>query len=282
MRKSVFFCFGITIVCASSVFSQTVDQKPVSISAPAEAGRRLMKEIKHVRGPESKWFTDNDPIYHYYAYEYDNDGRVSKKITESAGSDGLVSTSDDEIQNWLAFAYDKNGRMTGEIFFKNPGPDTKWFTPDDIRDYDASYEYDAQGRKSRMIRRNPDQETTRVMTFAYAPEGKLIQDVEYTGAGPDKKWLTADDSIEKYHRFEYDEHGHMSRAMEYLLSQNGKGGDGVWFTPDDVISSTKEFFYECDGTRTREKKYIGSGADGVWFTADDILQYYVVYHYSDD
>ena len=104
--------------------------------------------------------------------------------------------------------------------------------------------------------------------------------MEYTKSGEDGKWGTADDVLEKWHRYEFDASGKLERSSEFHASHGGQGKDEKWFTDDDVIFATKKHMYGADGQLAKELKCIGVGADGKWFTDDDVLQYYTIISYT--
>ena len=85
--------------------------------------------------------------------------------------------------------------------------------------------------------------------------------------------------IDKYHKFQYDNKHRAGKVTEFKGVDGGKGSDGIWLTADDIVTSAKECFYNKNGTKDKEKKYIGPGPDGKWFSKDDVIQYYTVFHY---
>jgi hypothetical protein len=236
-----------------------VDELRRDVSAPTKQTMHETKEVKFVAGKDNLWFTADDQIYHFFLLEYDNSGRVSKKLCLKAGPDGIPGSGDDELVDYLTFEYSPEGQIVAESSFDAAK----------AKQYTAVYEYDLKGKKIRVSRVNPKNEEIRAIAYSYNPKGLLIKDVEFVGK-----------AIEKYHRFEYDPAGQMIKAMEYHFKQKGQGADGKWFTKDDVVSSTKQFFYNKDGSKSMEKKYTGSGPDGKWFTKDDELQYYTLFYYQ--
>jgi len=236
-----------------------IDELRKEIPEPAMQDARESREIKYVEGKDGTWFTADDQIYHYFLPEYDDKGRMSKKSCFKAGADGIAQSSDDELVDYQTFEYGPDNNIQTETSFDAKG----------AKQYTIVYDYDAKGRKVKAARVNPNNEQIRSTVFYYNSRGLLVKDVEFAGK-----------DIEKYHRYEYDRKGIMTKAMEYHVKQNGKGPDGKWFTADDVVSSTKEFFYNKNGTKAMEKKYIGAGPDGAWFTKDDVLQYYTLFYYG--
>lgn len=233
----------------------------LAMTLPASATTRPYREVKYVAGPDNKWFTNDDSIYHYFTYDFDKDGKILKKMCFKIGPDNLPFTSDDELQDYQIFEYDTSGKVTIE----------KSYDGKNNMQYTAVYDYDKDGKKIKVVRTNPVGEIIRYITFEYDPANKLIKDAEYVNPG---------EKIEKYHRFEYDNKNRLVRVMEYHADHQGPGPDGKWFTGDDVVSSTKMYFYNKDDTLNTEKKFIGAGPDGKWFSDDDVLQYYVLYYYK--
>jgi hypothetical protein len=236
-----------------------VDDLRQNVPAPAKPNAQAIKEIKYVAGKDALWFTADDQIYHYFLITFDSAGLVSKRSCLKAGSDGIAQSADDELVDYQVFEYAPDGKILTETSFDPKG----------VKQYTVVYDYDLKGRKTSVSRINPKNEEIRSISFYYNPKGQLVKDVEYAAK-----------LFEKYHKFEYDRKGLMARAMEYHIKEKGIGPDGKWFTADDVVSSTKEFSYNKDGSKSREKKYIGAGPDGKWFTQDDILQYYTLFHYD--
>jgi hypothetical protein len=218
----------------------------------------LDREIRYVSGPDNRWFTEDDVVCHFYFKNLDANGNIIKRSYLLPGEDGLPFTYDDKLQDYQIFDIGPDGKVKQEVSF-----DAK-----DKKIYTAVYEYDAVGRKSRVIRYNPRRKIIREILFRYNDQGQVFQDEEYTG----KK-------LEKYHRFEYDAQGRLWRVVEFLDAKNGSGADGDWFTADDVVSSAKEYFYDERRKEGKDKKYIGAGPDGEWFTADDEMQYYTLSAY---
>jgi hypothetical protein len=242
------------------IFQDTgVDSLLKDVPAPPKLGVQPIKEVKFVAGKDNLWFTADDQIYHYFLNDYDSSGRMTKRSCFKAGADGIATSPDDELVDYQTFEYGPEGKVQTETSFDNKG----------VKQYTAVYDYDLKGRKIRVARVNPKNEEIRSTAFYYNSKGQLIKDVEF-----------ALKQLEKYHKFEYDRKGLMTRAMEYHVKEKGMGPDGKWFTADDVVSSTKEFFYNKDGSKSMEKKYVGAGPDGKWFTKDDILQYYTLFHYE--
>lgn len=255
--------------------------RPVEGFRPVKIGkRRVYKEVKFIAGPDKKWFSYDDEIYHYYSYEYDERGIKIKKKCSITGKDKFGFNSDDELQFYQVFEHSIQSKLTKETSYNGKGKDLRWFTPDDIENYHSVYEYDHLGNKIRVIRYNQKGDIIQYMTFEYNDRGKVIKDTDFRGKGEDNEWFSSDDEIEKYHKFKYDDQGRLIWAMEYHSRHQGRGRDGKWFTFDDSVYATKKSFYNNDSLPRKEEKYIGSGPDKEWFNEDDILQYYVIFHYT--
>ena len=258
--------------------SEETDFLAVGSDAKQNAGKNVprirlpQKEVKFVAGKDGKWFTDDDEVYHYFLAEYNNKGQMTERTCYGIGKDEILFSGDDSLKEFLVFEFDAQGRQAKKRSFKVIS------SSEIAEDYCSVPEFDAQGREIRDLRYRSDA-IIGYLTFEYGPLGKVEKDVEYSGTGPDKKWFSADDEIEKYHRREYRSDGKPLRAIEYLHDQQGSGADNRWFTSDDVISSTKIFFYDSAGFVNRVNKYISKGTDGVWFTDDDVLQYYTIRYY---
>ncbi|MFH0838725.1 MAG: hypothetical protein V1893_00880 [Candidatus Omnitrophota bacterium] len=288
---AIFLLFGAFILLAKPVYRATaasnIDLEDSSILKvfvrpkpdAIKQGIRLLKEVKYVVGKDNKWFTDDDAIYHYFVYEYDDNGGTTKKMTYTIGPDGIGFTSDDELQEYQAYEYDTIGKLIKEVSYAGKGADNIWFTPDDKEAYYYMYEYSILGSEVKATRYTADNKLERFTAFEHNLSGQLIRDIEYKHKGPDNICFTSDDELEKYHRFEYGEQGRLTRTMEYNEASKGMGSDGKWFTDDDNIFATKVCSYTKDGLLEITRKYIGKGQDNKWFTDDDILQYYIKYVY---
>gem|GEM_PF-782686 len=250
----------------------------VEADEPMQMPVRVLRhrETKYVAGTNGLWFTPTDCVYHYFAFRYEKDGFQSHRICLTTGDDKTPFTRDDRVQDY-EMAVLTDGVETGSKSFNAAGPDGKWFTDDDVCRYVETRAFDDQRRKVRALRTAGDR-TIRLITYLHDEAGNNTTDMEYSNAGPDGKWQTDDDVLEKWHRYEYDG-GRLVRSMEFHAEHKGTGPDGKWFTNDDVVSSTKAHVYNNSGRLARELKAIGSGPDGKWFTDDDVLQYYTVMSY---
>lgn len=237
---------------------------------------QLLKSVKYVAGPDKEWFTDDDSVYHYHAYRYRADGSKFLTVCSGAGDDGVVCAGDDVVQFYLAHSYDKSDIVSAEKFCNSAGPDEVWFNDDDPFGWEQVYEYEA-GRKTQYLREK-DGVTIRLMTFEYEGDN-IVKDAEYNAPGPDGKWGTDDDVLEKYHSFTFDKNGEKIESREYHVHHAGQGADGKWFTEDDVVSAAMKHIND-HGLVKKDIKLIKPGSDGKWFTDDDVLQYYVVHEYS--
>ena len=232
------------------------------------------KEVKFTAGKDGKWFTEDDEVYQYYLAEYDKKGKMVKKKCFDPGEDKIPFTKDDQLKEYWVYEYNANSEPVKEIYYKAAGLGKF------EEGYYGLYDLNSSGKKVREVRYK-NKEIIRYITYEYGLQGSVVKDVEYTGNGPDGKWFTSDDEIEKYHKREYDSGGRLVRAMEYHVDKEGKGPDNIWFTADDVISSTRVFFYDKSGRAAKVCKYIGSGPDKIWFTDDDVLQYYTLRYFPD-
>ena len=236
----------------------------------------MSEGIKYIPDKTHNQLTEEDSVYNYYVYEQDSQGKTIKNKCYNIGPDNTRITTEQYLKDYLAYEYNNERKLIKEICYNDKGPDNKWFTADDLESYHSVYEYD-NGNKLKVVRYAKDGTVLQYTTFETNPQGLITIDVIYKGKGADSQWFTADDGIEKYHRFYYDDKGFLIRIAEYHSERNGQGPDGVWLTADDVISATKVISYSNEGYLTKIKKCIGPGPDNVWFSDDDPVQYYTVY-----
>ncbi|HOW35071.1 MAG TPA: hypothetical protein PL155_01465 [Candidatus Omnitrophota bacterium] len=241
---------------------------------PRDRHLHATQEIKYVAGKDGKWFTDDDEIYHYYLATYDDRGKMTKRECLTTQLDYFASNAGDKLQNYIVYKYDAEGGPVKEAGYK------KTESGKDLEEYHAVYEHDALGNKTKTIRYDSKGEIIRYITYQYDPQGRIMQDVEYTAKGTDNQWFTADDEIEKYHKREYDNQGKLIHVTECHAQHQGRGPDGQWFTLDDVVSSTKVYAYNNEGLVAKTLKYLKPGPDHAWFTDDDVLQYYTLRYYA--
>ena len=254
--------------------SRTVTKEKIPL---AIVKMRMSEGVKYVPDKNHNQLTEEDTVYNHYVYEQDSQGKTIKNKCYNIGPDNTVITTDEYLKYYLAYEYNNERKLIKEICYNDKGADNKWFTADDKEAYHSLYEYDSNGNKLKNVRYAKDGTVLQYTTFETDPQGLITIDVIYKGKGADSQWFTADDEIEKYHRFWYDDKGSLTRIAEYHSEHNGRGLDGVWFSPDDVISATKVLIYGEDGFLTQIKKCTGPGEDNVWFNDDDTVQYYTVY-----
>ncbi|MEI6631966.1 MAG: hypothetical protein WCL25_05080 [bacterium] len=253
----------------------TKEKVPLSIfEMPMSEGIKYVPEKTH------RHLIEGDDVYSHFVYERNSQGKPIRNKCYNIGPSNSIITTDEYLKYYLAYEYNKEGKLSAEVCYEGKGADNKWFTQDDLESYNSVYEYDGNGNKLRAVRHKKDGSIVQYTTFEASPKGLIIKDLIYKGKGADNKWFSADDEIEKYHRFEYDNKEYLVRIAEYHAERNGQGKVGVWFSPDDMISATKSFSYCDDGYMTKIKKCIGAGIDNLWFTDDDVVQYYTVYNYT--
>lgn len=250
----------------------TKGKKPLS-----EMKRRMSEGVKYVPDKTHSQLTQDDTVYNHYVYERDSQGRALKNKCYNVGPDNAVVISDEFLKSYLDYEYDSEGRLIKEVFYSGKGPDNKWCTADDVQGYYSVYEYDSNGNALKIVRYALTGTVLQYTAFETNAQGLIAVDVIYKDKGADGNWFSADDTIEKYHRFWYDDKGTLTRIAEYHSQHDGRGQDGVWFTGDDVISATKVLSYDKDGSLARIDKCIGPGQDNVWFSDDDTVQYYTTY-----
>ena len=275
--KKLIFALLILLLISSVLylsFSFVVSRKKIPLSI---VKMHMSEGIKYIPDKTPNQLTEEDSVYNYYAYEKDSQGKTIKNKCYNIGPNNTIITTDEYLKYYLAYEYNNKGKLIKEICYDNKGPDNKWFTADDLESYHSVYEYAPNGNKLKVVRFAKDGTVLQYTTFETNPKGLITIDVIYKGKGADSQWFTADDGIEKYHRFYYDHKGFLIRITEYHSERNGQGRDGVWQTGDDVISATKVISYSNEGYLTKIKKCIGPGPDNIWFSDDDTVQYYTVY-----
>ena len=271
--KALVLVLFLLFVHTQALKAQTADGLDEEAVKNPYGGIRATKEVTYVAGKDKLWFTMDDEVFHYYLAEYNANGKMAKKSCYTIGPDRVPFTSDDQLQDYFVYEYDAQGGPTREVHYKV-------IDGKDAQDYYSLDEHNAAGIKTKVVRYNQKGNVAHYIVYGRGTQGRLTQDVEYKGPGPDGKWFTKDDEIEKYHMRVYDKDGKLIRAMEYHVDYKGPGSDGVWFTEDDVVSSTREFIYGKAPYPTMTLKCTGPGPDGAWFTDDDIMQYYTVRAYT--
>ncbi|MFH0738549.1 MAG: hypothetical protein V2A59_01645 [Candidatus Omnitrophota bacterium] len=239
---------------------------------------QISESVQYTPANNYNHLSEEDNPYYHYAYEHDGAGRIIKKKCYAIGKNNTIVTADEYLKNYTAYEYE-NDRPVREVCYSSMGTDGKWFTPDDIEIYRSVYGYGSDGKRIRSVKYGREGSILQYTTFENNSRGLVSKDIVYKGKGPDDRWFTIDDEIEKYHRFEYN-NGKLARIAEYNQQHNGRGPDNLWFSADDKIFATKEFSYCEDGHMAKIKKCIGPGPDNAWFTEDDVVQYYTVYDYN--
>jgi len=263
---------GFSFILSPPAKGESKEKIPLSV-----VKIRMSSGVKYVPDKSHNQLTGEDGVYNHYVYEQDSQGRTIKNKCYNPGPDNTTVTTDDYLKYYLTYEYNNEGKLIKEISYSDKGPDNKWFTADDLENYYSVYEYDQNGNTLKVVRHAKDGSIQQYTMFETDPRGLITRDVIYKGKGADNQWFTADDAIEKYHRFWYDDKGSLAKIAEYHSEHNGQGPDGVWFTGDDVISASKVLFYGQDGSLARINKCIGPGPDNSWFSDDDTVQYYTLY-----
>lgn len=153
------------------------------------------------------------------------------------------------VTAWTDYQLDADGNMTSNAYKNAPGPDTVWFTNDDVVSCCAH-------------------RTT------YDDEGRPTEYRYFGDMGPDGKPGTLDDVVTSMAKSAYDP-GH--RQMVEYTYFNGPGGDGMWGTSDDQIQGYTAYGYTSEGIRAWISSYRTPGGDGMWKTADDTGLYWTEY-----
>jgi hypothetical protein len=84
-------------------------QEVEELSPPLSLNLHSDKEVKYVAGKDSKMFTLDDEIFHYFLAEYNEKGKMIKRQCFKPGPDKIPFTLDDELQNYIVFEYDAQG-----------------------------------------------------------------------------------------------------------------------------------------------------------------------------
>jgi methionine-rich copper-binding protein CopC len=147
------------------------------------------------------------------------------------------------------------------------------------------YTRDAQGRTTMVVGYYPgpdgvcgtsDDVPYWWQTTSYPAGGMEIRN--YTGAGADHEWLTADDWLTKLTRYYASAPFGRTRYADF----SNPGVDGTWGTDDDSLTGANEILWAPDGLEASATLVDGRGADGTLFTADDRLRsYFVDQHVGD-
>ena len=254
-----------------------VDTAAGNFLLPVHYDKALQAEVKYIAGKDKKWFTKDDSIYGYYLYEFNVQGNPMSKECFRFKPKAFHTAHTKELYEYWKYEYDNRGLLSKQKHFVDPGPDKKWYTPDDIESEYTRFTFDFDGRKTKEIKYGPQGKVVSYMAFKHDAKGRVLEDVEYGNEGKDGEWFTRDDVLEKYHVFEYAKNGAMCIVKEFILKNGGAGPDAQWFTGDDIVNAVKIYFYNPGGSLREDRKYIGAGPDGIWFTDDDILQYYTRY-----
>ena len=151
-----------------------------------------------------------DEIEYIADYEYDANGKMTRKITRNA--DGSVDLYND-------YEYDANGKMTREII-RNPDGSVD-------RYYD--FKYDANGKETRVITRHSDGSLVEYEDYEYDANGKETREIirdpdgsvfeycdhEYDANGKETRQIMrySDGSVARYYDFEYDANGKYTRMI---------------------------------------------------------------------
>ena len=167
-------------------------------------------------------------------------GNVTRYVDRSTGTDQIPGNADDLIQDWTELTIDPTtGAVTRYVFRSAIGPDTTWFTSDDVISNWTRYNYTAQGTDY----------------------------CQYSGPGVDGTWLNSDD-VGSYH---------FSTTFDANKQQVGQtyydaGPDGKYCTADDVVAGRSNYTYDTYGRRI-DLKGFSAGPDKVFNTTDDRVSY---------
>ena len=162
--------------------------------------------------------------------------------------------------------------------YEMSGPDVLWWTDDDgLTQYTRSEIVDGTLQTREFSGAGPDLDwLTADDTPQTAPSmicepldtaGRPRGRLQSLGAGPDGTFCTSDDLVESAFRIEYDARG----AVIKNIGSSAPGPDGKRLTADDPVNWWARIDNEDDGV-PRELYYTDTpGPDGRWFTSDDAL-----------
>jgi hypothetical protein len=210
------------------------------VGKPTDMNGRQTKRLSgSVPGPDTIWFTSDDPKDGRYDYKFDPDGRILEERYYLRGTDNLFDTADDVINVCVTYKWNAQHVLNERTYTGTPGPDNMLCTPDDVPATNTIYNY---------------------------MDGKLQSVVYYTAPGTDNTWRTPDDRCSYYYDNEYDAKG--NKTKEILRNC---AGDGVPHSADDTYYYYLTFEYDAAGYVTKRTQYAGAGTDGMWLTADDVI-----------
>lgn len=254
-----------------------VPSYPAAVRNTLDSEGRIQRSIQYDAGPNGIAGDSDDVVSRHDDFSYGADGMRVVSYT-APGADGTWLTADDAVGYYWALPPAPTDRWR-QVFY-GAGADGKWLTPDDVVTSaeewtlapDGSRLLDARGYTPGAdgVPFTSDDVTTFRRTATWnATTGQLV---EYSSAGPDGVWMTADDVVNHVWSYTLDGRGRLATVL--LMS---KGPDGVWLTPDDAPTFATQCTSRSDGVDTGQDQFDAPGPDGRWLTSDDHRRLYIVY-----
>lgn len=207
-----------------------------SVGTPTDmAGRLAKRVVTNAAGPDTIWFTPDDPRTQHFEFSLGSDGQpiFEKQFTPGTDLPG------DMVNFCMSYRYDANKLMTERTYSNSAGPDAMFCTPDDVPNNNTIYQYMGS-----------------VLTgFIY-----------YTNPGTDNTWRTPDDRCSVYWDYEYD----AATTLKTRDVYHSCGSDGLPHNTDDTTNMYWQYEYNADGLVTKVTQFTSPGTDTMWFTADDV------------
>lgn len=202
-------------------------------------------------GSDGTWGEGQDDIWRYERTTYFEDGREEVFIYDSPGDDGVWFEGNDHFERAWRYRYTPDGRVTERLQSVDAGIDGDLFTADDHYMVAEFAVYNEFGQRTLSLYRS-----------ASFPEQMHLN------PGPDGEWLTGDDGVFIYDRYEYAANGRLSREVTFSTSAGGPN-DGVAFSDDDRLLNYTTYLYDEQGLVKETQTYYGAGSDNTWLSDDD-------------
>ncbi len=227
--------------------------------------------------------TADDVRSGFLRYDIDEQGEVTGgTLVVAPGPDNTLDTSDDE----RLYYFTRSSTADSETYlYYNAGPDTLWFTSDDVVDNVTRLFYDDLGRQVRRIDSRGLGADGEPLTFddddlnstltSFGAYGEL-RTIRFQGFGDDQVAYTEDDPVERYWDRSYDANGNQI-ALRFF---GGPGADSIWYSADDVMTSHQRREFDERNLAVSWTFYEETGPDGEWLTSDDPVDRYQAFVYD--
>ncbi len=178
---------------------------------------------------------------------------VTMEVAWTRNGDGISGPDLDTVEHYTVFNYD-DAAGPPRVRYDGAGPDTLWFTEDDVTASAAGWmRIDSDGRYRLFDR-----------TYAAGTSAPLF--------GPDGTWGTEDDLYESV-----EQHERVSATLGCNAYVTSADDDGLWRpvgcgndAGDRTIEHVDWFEFTDDGRMTRRCRSVDPGPDGLWVTTDDV------------